>query len=408
MIFGELTEKEFTDFVETRPEKNFFQTVMMKNRIAKNDLETYLVGVKENGSVIGASFIAETGHHFMGKKTYEAYKGFILDYHNQQLLKFMTEEVKKFLKNKNGLRLIIDPYIVNVSRDMDANEIDGVDNRDVRKYLEELGYRYNEDGEQVKWCYCLDINGKSSEELFNEMRPSTRNNINKTISKFKLSIRTLERNQLAEFKKITSDTCERRDFMDKTLEYYQDMYDFFGDDVTFKICELNCDTYIKSLEEENEILKRRVEELSDSSSNKKKKETMRKDIENNLKKIDDTKNLKEKKGNIIPLSAAMFVLYGDEIVYLFSGSYEELMKFCGQYRLQWEIIKYAADHGYKRYNFYGIQDVFNPQGKDYGVYEFKKGFGGYVEELLGSFILPLSFEATIYDLLRKLKRIVKK
>lgn len=408
MIFGELTEKEFTDFVETRPEKNFFQTVMMKNRIAKNSLETYLVGVKENGSVIGASFIAETGHHFMGKKTYEAYKGFILDYHNQQLLKFMTEEVKKFLKNKNGLRLIIDPYIVNVSRDMDANEIDGVDNRDVRKYLEELGYRYNEDGEQVKWCYCLDINGKSSEELFNEMRPSTRNNINKTISKFKLNIRTLERNQLAEFKKITSDTCERRDFMDKTLEYYQDMYDFFGDDVTFKICELNCDTYIKSLEEENEILKRRVEELSDSSSNKKKKETMRKDIENNLKKIDDTKNLKEKKGNIIPLSAAMFVLYGDEIVYLFSGSYEELMKFCGQYRLQWEIIKYAADHGYKRYNFYGIQDVFNPQGKDYGVYEFKKGFGGYVEELLGSFILPLSFEATIYDLLRKLKGIVKK
>lgn len=408
MIFGELTEKEFTDFVETRPEKNFFQTVMMKNRIAKNSLETYLVGVKENGSVIGASFIAETGHHFMGKKTYEAYKGFILDYHNQQLLKFMTEEVKKFLKNKNGLRLIIDPYIVNVSRDMDANEIDGVDNRDVRKYLEELGYRYNEDGEQVKWCYCLDINGKSSEELFNEMRPSTRNNINKTISKFKLNIRTLERNQLAEFKKITSDTCERRDFMDKTLEYYQDMYDFFGDDVTFKICELNCDTYIKDLEEENENLKRRVEELSDSSSNKKKKETMRKDIENNLKKIDDTKNLKEKKGNIIPLSAAMFVLYGDEIVYLFSGSYEELMKFCGQYRLQWEIIKYAADHGYKRYNFYGIQDVFNPQGKDYGVYEFKKGFGGYVEELLGSFILPLSFEATIYDLLRKLKRIVKK
>ena len=44
---------------------------------------------------------------------------------------------------------------------------------------------------------------------------------------------------------------------------------------------------------------------------------------------------------------------------------------------------FAADNGYKRYNFYGIQDVFNPKGKDYGVYEFKKGFGGYVEELIG-------------------------
>ena len=104
----------------------------------------------------------------------------------------------------------------------------------------------------------------------------------------------------------------------------------------------------------------------------------------------------------------MFILYGDEIVYLFSGSYEEYMKFCGQYRLQWEIIKYAADHGYKRYNFYGIQDVFNPQGKDYGVYEFKKGFGGYVEELLGSYIIDIDFKSKIYNLLRKIKRLIKR
>ena len=408
MKFVELNEEEFQEFVDSRPEKNFFQTVKMRRRIAKNNLETYLVGVKEEGKIIGASFIAEVGHSFMGRKTFEAYKGFILDYHNKELVKFMTEEVKKFLKAKKGLRLIIDPYIVNVSRDMNANIIEGIDNREVRTYLEELGYKYNEFGEQVKWCYCLDINGKSSEELFNEMRPSTRNNINKTLTKFKLNIRTLKRDQLDEFKKITSDTCDRREFQDKTLEYYQDMYDFFGDEVTFKICELDCDNYIQSLEEENSILKRKVEELSDSASNKKKKEVMRKDIENNLKKIDDTKKLKEEKGNVIPLSAAMFILYGDEIVYLFSGSYEELMKFCGQYRLQWEIIKYAGDNGYKRYNFYGIQDVFNPQGKDYGVYEFKKGFGGYVEELLGSFILPLDFRNTIYELLRVLKRIIKK
>ena len=84
------------------------------------------------------------------------------------------------------------------------------------------------------------------------------------------------------------------------------------------------------------------------------------------------------------------------------------MSFCGQYRLQWEIIKYAADNGYKRYNFYGIQDVFNPKGKDRGVYEFKKGFGGYVEELLGSFILPISSKNSLYNGLRKVKRIVKK
>ena len=100
MKFVELNEEEFQEFVDSRPEKNFFQTVKMCRRIAKNNLETYLVGVKEEGKIIGASFIAEVGHSFMGRKTFEAYKGFILDYHNKELVKFMTEEVKKFLKAK--------------------------------------------------------------------------------------------------------------------------------------------------------------------------------------------------------------------------------------------------------------------------------------------------------------------
>lgn len=403
MKFVLLTEEEFTEFVNTRPEKNFFQTVNTLNRLKKENTECFLVGVKENDKVIAASLIAKTKHSFLKKSTFEAYKGYILDYENKKLLSFLTNELKKFLKEKNALRLIIDPYIPNVSRDMDANIVEGIDNRHIRSFLESIGYKYNEHGMQVKWCYCLDINGKSSEELFNEFRSSTRNNINKTISKYKLNIRTLKREELEEFKKITSDTCDRRDFSDKSLEYYENMYDAFKDQVTFKICELNCDVYKKTLEEENKYFEDKLAELSDSASNRKKKEVMRKDFENNLKKIEQIENLKKEKGNIIPLSAAMFMLYGDEIVYLFSGSYESLMQYCGQYRLQWEIIKYAADHSYKRYNFYGIQDVFNPKGKDYGVYEFKKGFGGYVEELLGSFVLPISKENFIYECLHKLK-----
>ena len=135
---------------------------------------------------------------------------------------------------------------------------------------------------------------------------------------------------------------------------------------------------------------------------------MKQDIDNNKKKIEEAKELQKEKGNIIPLSGAMFMLYGDEIVYLFSGSYAEYMYFCGQYRLQWEIIKYAADNHYRRYNFYGIQDVFNPNGKDRGVYEFKKGFGGYVEELLGSFELSITPKNDLYRFLHKVKHIIKK
>lgn len=408
MKFEILSKEEFTDFVDNHYTKNFFQTTMMQDRMEKDGIETYLVGVKKDKKVIGAALLACNGTNFMGCKVYEAYKGFILDYNDKELIKFMTEEVSKFLKEKNALKLIIDPYIPNVSRDTDANIVEGIDNRWVDEYLKSLGYKYNEDGAQVKWVYCLDIDGKTDKEVFNGFKNNTRNYINKTINKYKLNVRTLTKEQLSEFKQITSDTCDRRSFADKSLKYYENMYDCFGDEVTFKICELNCDTYIEVLEEEIKEYSRKVEELSDSSSNKKKKEEMRKNIVSNEKRIEEAKKLKEEKGNVIPLSAAMFMLYGDEIVYLFSGSYAAYMSYFGQYRLQWEIIKYAADNGYKRYNFYGIKDVFNPKGKDYGVYEFKKGFNGYVEELLGSYSLDISPLAKVYNILHTIKKKIKK
>lgn len=407
MKFTELTEQEFQNFVDTQNNKNFFQTVMMKKKLECDGTKVYLVGVKENNKVIAASLIAQTPQKFLGKRTYEAYKGFILDYHNKELLKFMTDGVKNFLKEKNGLKLIIDPYIPAVSRNMEAEITDEFDNRDIIDYLHTLGYKDSQSS-QVKWTYCLDINGKTSKELFNDFRSSTRNNINKTLTKYDLNIRTLSKDELKEFKTITSDTCDRRSFSDKSLKYYEEMYDCFKDDVTFKICEINLKNYIQKLEDSNREMASKLEELSDSNSNLKKKEVMKKDIENNNKKIQEAKDLKQEKGEIIPLSAAMFILYGDEIIYLFSGSYAEYMQFCGQYRLQWEIIKYAADHNYKRYNFFGIQDVFNPNGKDRGVYEFKKGFGGYVEELLGAYELSLSPANTLFNILKKIKHTIKK
>ena len=54
------------------------------------------------------------------------------------------------------------------------------------------------------------------------------------------------------------------------------------------------------------------------------------------------------------------------------------------------MIRYALEHGFARYNFYGIRGLPDPKVKDYGIYRFKKGFGGHVVELIGSFELPLN------------------
>ena len=407
MKFTELSEEEFSNFVDTQDTKNFFQTVMMKKRMEMEGTKVYLVGVKKDGEVVAASLIAETGHSFLGYKTFEAYKGFIMNYGDKDLVEYMTKEVKEFLKSKKALNLYIDPYIVNVSRDMDANVTKDVDNSSVRDFLLSLGYKDNPNGAQVKWTYCLDL-GKSEDEIFKNFKSNHKNIINKCINKYKLHVRQLGYDELGIFKECTESTCLRRGFPDKSLEYYQHMFKCFEDKVKYLICTINLDEYLESLEENNRMLEEKISKLSDAPANDKKRENFKQEIETNNKNIDYVKELQKDHDNEIVLACAMFITYGDEVVYLFSGSYEEYIKFNGQYLIQWDIIKYAISSNKKRYNFYGIQDVFDPKGKDRGVYEFKKGFGGYVEELLGSFELSISPINGLYNLLRKIKGLIRR
>lgn len=391
-----INEEEFKTFSENIACKNFFQTTMMLDRYKIEGIETYLVGLKKDNDIVAATLLMAT-KSIMNKKIFNAYKGPLLDYNNSNLLKIFLNELKKFVKAKDGYLLYIDPYIVSQQRDTDGNIVpDGINNLNVKNELINLGCKYIGEYTQVKWNYCLDINGLSKEELFKTFKPNTRNNINKTLNKYLLNVRKLDISELNEFKQITEDTCKRRGFKDKSLEYYQNMFKTFKDQVVYYICELDIPKYINNLENENKELVDKINELSDSSSNRNKKISMQQEIDGNIKRINEAKDIQKDKGNILPLSCAMFILFGNEIVYLFSGSYDEYMNFNGQYRLQWEIISYAADNNYQRYNFYGIKDLFNKDGKDYGVYEFKKGFNGYVEELLGTFCIPVTLLGKVF------------
>lgn len=408
MKFCELSDQEFEKFALNHEQSNFFQSLYMKELLIKENREVYLLGLKDDKDNVIAATLLASSNSFMGKKTFEALKGFLIDYSNEELVLTFTNYIKKFINEHNGFRLTIDPYIVFKQRDTDANIIkDGIDNSFVKDYLLKNGFKEMKNSAQVKWTYVLDINGKSSEELLKLCRSNTRNYINRTMNKYKLVMEELPYEKLDVFKKITQDTCDRRGFHDRSLAYYQNMYKIFKDKLKVLVTKLDCNLYIKTLEDEKNGYLDKIKNLSDSASNKKKKEIMKKDITSIDKKIEEVNLLKQEHGEYIILSGAMFVLYGNEIVYLFSGSYDEYMKYCGQYRLQWEMIKYAADNNYKRYNFYGIKDVFDKNGKDYGVYEFKKGFNGYVEELFGAYETGTNLTYRIYTLLKSIKNISK-
>ena len=142
--------------------------------------------------------------------------------------------------------------------------------------------------------------------------------------------------------------------------------------------------------------KSRYENIIDKESGKAKE--LKITIDGIEKRLEEIKCFKQ---SVIPISAAMFMLYGKEVDYLFSGSIEKYKNMYAQYLIQWEMIKYACENKFEKYNFFGISGNFDKKDKNYGVYEFKKGFGGHVEELIGDFYLSTSLIYKVYKLISR-------
>lgn len=85
------------------------------------------------------------------------------------------------------------------------------------------------------------------------------------------------------------------------------------------------------------------------------------------------------------VAGGLFMTFGKQVISLFGASYREYMKFNGQYFLNFEMIKYALNNHYDKYNFLGIDGNFDKESDMYGLFDFKRGFGAKVVELIGEF-----------------------
>lgn len=409
MKFVTLTEEEFREFASTHSLKTFLQTPEIGKLRKSNGWNTSYVGVKEKNKIIAACMLLSlTG--FKGKLEFYSPRGPLLDYKKKDLIEYFFRKLKEYINDHNGYILRIDPYIVKQQRDINGNIVeDGENNFCIIEQLKKLGFIEKPDHEQVKWMFVLDTKDKTADDIMKEMRPNTRNYIRKGL-KFGITLRDLSYDELQEFKKITDDTSKRIGFLDKPLSYYQDMYQLLHDkkEIRYVIAELNLDDYISKLQDEIKHINEGLEQIGDSHSKQGKKKTLQINLTNAKKRLEETKKLRKEKGKKIVLSGGMFICNCDEIIYLFSGNYDEYMQFNAQYVIQWEMIQYAIKKGFHRYNFYGISGNFDKDSSEYGVYEFKKGFGGYVVELIGEYELPINQYYKKFKRTQKIKSIIKK
>lgn len=418
MEFIEISEQEYHEYSLAHPDGGFWQSVDMAQLREWNHWNCVYVGLKENKKLCAAAMLSYR-KVFLGATFVQALRGFLIDYEDESLVAAFHHGLRAYLKKLNCMYFKTDPYVAYKQRDENGNLVEGgFDHSGVVNTLKQLGYEH--DGflrgmttvREPNWMFVATLKGKSEAQLLKEFDHQTRWSINKTL-KMGIRVREISEADLPAYKQMMEHTGERRGFDDHDMHYYEGLFQTFGKRGHLRglFAELDLVDYQQRLQmdlanahQQLEEIKTVLQELPNSKKFNKKKKVVDEEICLLQKKQEEAKDLQAKHGDTLLLAASTFILYGREVMYLYSGAYEEFMKFNGPYAIQWAMIREALAKGYEYYNFYGISGIFEKDAQDYGIYEFKKGFTGQVVELIGDFYLyPQRTKYKMYEALRKVK-----
>lgn len=419
-MIEKLTAVEFNEFSSKHNQSTFFQSSYWGDLKGFTGWVSHLIGYKENGELVAASLLLAKKIPILNKYIYYSPRGFLIDYDNYDLLENFIFEVKKYVKKNKGIFIKINPYIEYQKHDINGNII-GDSKIELINKLESLGFEHNgftiNYGKDLepRWLSVLNLKNKTEEELLTNMRPTTRWSINNSY-KHGLKLVEIGEDRLDEFKKLMEHTGERRGFIDRPLSYYKKIMDTFNENVKIMLVELNIEEYLTNLSHQKQENMLKQAEIKGRNVNSK-SERVLKELQFQLESLNDKisllTELRDEKGKVIVIAGGLFMMFGRQVISLFGASYKEYMKFNGQYFLNFKMILYALNHGYEKYNFYGITGEFDENSEMYGLFDFKRGFNSEVVELIGEFTMitnkPANFiYEKMFQIYKKMKKKVKK
>lgn len=415
MEFTQINEVDYQAFFDKSPYRNFMNSVEAMKLKRENNWRVEFVGVKDQGELVAAAALSSIPVMKLFRY-YTIQRGILMDYQRQDVFHFLMTNLKQYLKSQKALYLHMDPAVPYQQHDIDGGIVaDGFNNQPIVDLFQSEGFEHLgltvglSSYYQARWAFVLPLSGKTKEDLLKNMHQQTRWSVNKTIRE-NIQVRDMTDADLPLFNDIMEHTGERRGFDNRGTDFYKKFLDAYGEHARILLAYIDTAAYLANVEAEmteaeTELTKTDAHllETPNNKKFKKRRNVLLEAIETNQRKIQTMKELEAKHGSEIPLAASMFAVYDNEVTYLFSGAYDELKKYNGPYALQWKMLQYALDHGIPKYNFYGTSGDFRPEAEDFGVYQFKKGFDGEVEELLGDFILPINKAAfSVYKGMGKL------
>lgn len=407
MTLTTISKEEFTSFANTVSHRSFIQSAEMADLLEKRGNTVQFIAWKQEDQVQVAAILYSLP--MTGGLHMEINSGPL--YQKEAMLEPFYAALKDYAKENGAIELVIKPYDTYQTFDSDGNPT-SEEQTHFMDTLKKLGYQHDGlttgyPGGEGDWHYVKDMEGITEKNLLKSFSKKGKPLVKKAKS-FGIKLKRLNRDELQLFKDITSSTSDRRDYQDKTLDYYQTFYDSFGDNADFMIATLNFHHYYTNLEKDQAKLAQKIEKLQkdlEVNPNSEKKQNQLREFSSQFDTFEvrkkEAKEYIEKYGDQdVILAGSLFVYMPQESTYLFSGSYTEFNKFYAPAVLQEYMILETIKRGIPRYNFLGIQGIFD--GSD-GVLRFKQNFNGYIVRKMGTFrYYPRPLKYKMISLIKKL------
>lgn len=403
MELRELTKKEFDSYALNHPLGSFQQTSFWGRFMEGDKFHAYYVGGFIKERLVGASLLLSYEIKKDKVRLFYAPRGFLIDYKNEELLKEFTEEVKKFIIEKHGVFLKIDPYILVRDRDNEGNIIEGgVYNDFVEVNLTNANFIKVNDKIQPKWLSRINLKDKTIDDIFNNFSPKTRQTVRRN-ERLGFKVRDFDFKDINKFIGIIDNESKKYNTIVPTKTFYLDLKQTFDGnikfmEVYFKKDEVtnNIDKMIIDVNKEKEV---RINNYHNSKMTAEYFIDKELEDEEEIKRLESLKKYFSKCSDDVSMGIYMFITIGNEVVALNGGIVDEYNKLDASYTLHYEMIRYAIENGYKYYNLYEIGDITDSNNKLKNSYNYKKNFGGEVVELVGEYDLVINPKYT--DIARK-------
>lgn len=379
----------FEQFSKVAINANFEQTVQMGELHTLRQRQIEYVAYEIDNDIKAAALVTYSPI-FAGVQL-NISKGPI--YTDSQYLSAFLSALKQYAKNNNILEVMVSSYDTYQTFANDGTLLFGPNAQLMQIFIDQSfehePFHVSDSNAGIIYTYRKDLTGLDEKSLIKSFDKNMQYSLKKAKS-FGITIRTLEKNELTLFKKVTETTSSRHEFDDKPLSYYEQLYDAFKDTAEFTVATLNFAKYQQSLIDSKtkiqELIDKLQAEMAENASTTRKEKQLREYIiqrDSLDKRLNQAAEFVSKyQDEEVILSGSLFVYFDYESYYLFSGSYSHFNQFYAPSLLQEHVMLKSIDRRIPKYNFLGVKGVFD--GSD-GLLKFKGQFDGYVDQRLGIF-----------------------